>query len=117
MTKRKTFTSSLIVDLPEFLGYLDEVYAHITIDGKVITQKAEHLFRYISSNNLGWPKVYYKISDKPVIIWNDFNTSSFKVEMELCAGMEGDYYFTFIGWKYGFSTSYYTETRHFMIGG
>ena len=129
MEERKTFISSLIVALPEALGYLD-VYAHITVNGKTFDIQAKHFSRWISCNTQSWPTLYLCNSNRPVVVENDLSTSCFKVEMEfykkiyLCnpppttfyKKMEGEYYFTVIAWKDSTPTYYYTEKRYFQIG-
>ena len=115
MEERKTFISSLIVALPEALGYLD-VYAHITVNGKTFDIQAKHFSRWISCNTQSWPTLYLCNSNRPVVVENDLSTSCFMVEMEFYEKMEGEYYFTVIAWKDSTPTYYYTEKRYFQIG-
>lgn len=115
MKEQKNFVSSLVVALPEALGYLD-VYAHITVNGKTIDIKAHHFSRGITCPNSSWPTIYFKDCNQPVVVENNLSTSYFKVEMEFYEKMEGEYYFTVIGWKGNNPTSYYTEKRYFCIG-
>lgn len=115
MKERKTFISSLVVALPEALGYLD-VYAHITVNGKAINIQAKHCGRGTVCNNQTWPAIYLSDCNKPVVVENDLGTSYFEVEMEFYEKMQGEYYFTVIGWKDSTSTCYYTEKRHFSTG-
>ena len=113
MRERKTFISSLVVALPEALGYLD-VYAHITVNGRTMDIQAKHFARGTACNTQSWPKLYN--SNGPVVVENDLSTSYFKVDMEFYDKMEGEYYFTVVGWKGSTPTHYYTEKRYFLIG-
>lgn len=115
MKERKNFISSLVVALPEALGYLD-VYAHITVNGKTINIKTTHFSRGLACVNSSWPTIYSTNSNERVIVENDLSTSYFKVDMEFCEGMEGEYYFTVVGWKGTEPTFYYTEKRQFYVG-
>ncbi len=116
MKEQKTFLSSLVVALPEALGYLD-VFAHITtVNGKTTNIQAKHFSRGTSCSNQSWPTIYLNDCNKPVVVENDLNTSYFKVNMELHEKMEGEYYFTVVGWKDNEPKFYYTEKRYFYVG-
>lgn len=99
------------VYLPEDVGIIDNIYAHIQIQEEKLDIKAFHSGRYISSAGCEWLKVFY--TDGKIFKSNKLESSSFSFYVNIWNGIEGTFYLTFSGWKNEILTSYYTEQKHF----
>ncbi len=100
------------VYLPEDIGIIDNIYAHIQIRDEKLDIEAYHSGRYISSTGCEWLKVFYTDGGE-AFKSTTFDSSSFLFYLDTWNGIKGTFYLSFSGWKNETLTSYYTERKNF----
>lgn len=114
--------TSIILSIPEELGFIDNAYAHITLsNGTYFCEKAftDSRFRYHSDGST-WPKIFREDSKEQVLNLHvpsvedtSLNTSVFGIVYPLkdMSYLEGYCVFTFRA----NNTDYYTESLYFKV--
>lgn len=113
MTKKHSYTAAFQVYLPEELGFIDNVSAHIQIGDKNINTKAHYIGRYSSSRRTEWSKVFRDDSGKEITKYHSLKSSTFYFPIKIWDLVEGSFYLTFTANKDGNLTSYHTEIHSF----
>lgn len=112
----KKYKTSFPVYLPEELGFIDNVYAHIRtlFDNETLetTTKVTHINRYVSTSGTEWPKIFNNSNE--IIKCSDLKSSFFSFPIEYDEGILGEYFFTFTACKDNILTEYHTNTQHFI---
>lgn len=109
----KGFKTSIIIVIPEALGWIDNLYFQIMVPNKeVCSLPGKYLYSYISPNGLEWPKINEKRFHHLV---NKYDTSVFKVTIDSNNFPKGQYYCTFDAWNLYEKTICKTDVMDFFI--
>ncbi len=102
------------VYLPEDLGIIDNVLAHIQIgDEKREVTTIWHTGRYISMNGTEWSKIFCDNDNHQITEYQTLKSCSFAFPIEIWDLIEGSFYLTFTAWKDENLTFYHTGKYFF----
>lgn len=110
----KGFETSLVISLPEAIGWIEHLYFQIMLSNQeALSLPGEYSYSYISPNGLEWPK----INDKCLHAFVDnYATSVFKVKIDSNRFPKGQYYCTFEAWNMDHKTICKTDVSDFSLG-
>lgn len=114
MTKKNSYTTAFQIYLPEDLGIIDNVSAHIQIGGENTNTKAHHIVRYISRKGTEWSRVFRDDSGIEVTKYDTLKSSTFIFPIEIWDLIDGTFYLTFTAYKDEILTFYHTQIHSFQ---
>ena len=113
-TRKNSFTTAFQVYLPEDLGIIDNVLAHVQIgDENIDVTTIWHTGRYVSITGSEWSRVFCD-DNTEITEYKTLKSCSFSFPIEIWDFIEGSFYLTFTTWKNGISTFCHTERYFFQ---
>ncbi len=113
-TKKNSFMTAFQIYLPEDLGIIDNVLAHVQIGNETIdVTTIWHEGRYLSMTGIEWSRVFRDDNNFEITKYQTLKTCSIAFPIEIWDLVEGFFYLTFTGWKNENLTFYHTE-KHFF---
>ncbi len=110
---KNSFMTAFQVYLPQDLGNIDNVLAHVQIGNKSTEITTIWQSRYLSIRGTEWSRVFRDDNKQEITRYQTLKSYSFAFPIEIWDLIEGTFYLTFTTWKDGFPTFCHTE-RHFF---